>query len=438
MRKKQTAWLRAILSLAVVFALPGCGVADNTAGAAQVISVQAVKLGQSVDYGLSGKIIPDQENKIVAKTSGKVAEVKVDEGAVVKKGDLLIQLETDDLISQAKQAEAGLVASKAKLADTQAGARSQEIAGLESAVQSAEASLNQVNAAVEQAKSGVDLAQKTYNRLRNKYDSTSTVTKEDMDKGTYEYEKAKAAYDQSSAQQKAAEAQVAAARSKLDLAKSGATANTIEALQADVERLAASLELSNHVLADASVISPIDGIVSQRNIQPGEMAQAGTMLLTIVKMDPVQVELSVPEAQIGKMKAGSDVEVRVLHLPDKTFAGKISFVSPVSNENSTTFPVKVTIGNPDGLLLAGMLAEVYLKDYAQNGLEVPKSALIQKDNKTFVFTIQDGTAKLIEVATTDKSADWVYVMDNPNLKGSVQIVLNPSEQLLDGSKVTIE
>ncbi|MCS7458858.1 efflux RND transporter periplasmic adaptor subunit [Paenibacillus doosanensis] len=438
MRKKQMTWIPAILSLAVIFALPGCGGADNNASAAQAVAVKAIKLGQPADSGLSGKIIPDQENKVVAKAGGKVSEVKVDEGAVVKKGDVLVQLETDDLTSQVKQAEAALIASKAKLADTQAGARSQEIQGLESAVQSAEAALNQVNAAVDQAKSGFDLSQKTYNRLRNMYDSTSTVTKEDMDKGTFEYEKAKAAYDQTVAQQQAAAAQVSAAKSKLELTKSGATGNTLEALQADVDRLTAGLELANNALANATITSPIDGVVSKRSIQPGEMAQPGVTLLSIVKMDPVQVELSVPETQIGKMKAGSDVEVKVGNLPDKTFAGKISFVSPVSNANSTTFPVKVTIANPDGVLLAGMLAEVHLKDSAPNGLEVPKTALIQKDNKTFVYTVQDGTAKMIEVATTDKNADWVYVKDNPNLKANVQIVINPSDQLADGSKVKVE
>lgn len=440
MRKKQMTWIPAILSLAIAVALPGCGDAgSNAAGASSALSVKAIKLGQSGDAGFSGKIIPDQENKIVAKAGGKVADVKVVEGAVVKKGDVLVQLETDDLTSQVKQAEAGLIASKAKLADTQAGARSQEIQGLESAVQSAEAALNQVNAGVEQAKSGFDLAQKSYNRLRNMFDSTSTVTKEDMDKGTYEYEKAKAAYDQVQAQQQGAAAQVAAAKSKLELAKIGATGNTIEALQADVDRLTAGLELANNALANASIVSPIDGIVSKRSVQPGEMAQPGVVLLTVVKMDPVQVELSVPETQIGKMKAGSPVDVKVSNLPDKTFQGKIEFVSPVSNANSTTFPVKVSVSNPDGALLAGMLAEVHLKDSPQQaGLEVPKSALVKKDNKTFVYAIQGDAVKAVEVSTTDKNADWVYVKDNASLKPSVQIVINPSEQLADGSKVKVE
>ncbi|WP_079909929.1 efflux RND transporter periplasmic adaptor subunit [Paenibacillus sp. 32352] len=439
MRKKQMTWIPAILSLAVAFALPGCGDVNGKANAAQEISVKAIKLGQNVDSGLSGKIIPDQEVKVVSKGSGKVANVTVDEGAVVKKGDVLVQLETDDLTQQVKQAEAALVASQAKLADTQAGARTQEIQGLESAVQAAQASLEQVNAAVDQAKAAFDLSQKTYNRLRNMYDSTNTVTKEDMDKGTFDYEKSKAAYDQTVAQQAAAQAQVSAAQSKLDLAKSGATGNTIEALQADVNRTSAGVELANSALANATISSPIDGIVVKRSIQPGEMAQPGVALLTVVKMNPVQVELSVPEAQIGKMKSGSDVEVKVANVPNKSFAGKISFVSPVSNANSTTFPVKVTIDNTEGLLMAGMLAEVHMKDTEQkNGLEVPKSALIKKDNKTFVYAVQDGTAKLVEVNTTDKNADWVYVKDNATLKANAQIIINPTDQLADGSKVKVE
>lgn len=439
MRIKQMTWIPAILSLALAVATTGCSDAGGQANAPDAVPVKAIKLSQSGDAGFSGKIVPDQETKVAARAGGKVADVKVAEGAAVKKGDALVQLEADDLVSQQKQAEAGLIASKAKLADTQAGARSQEIRGLESAVQSAEASLHQADAAVEQAKAGFELAQKSYNRLRNMFDSTSTVTKEDMDKGTFEYEKAKAAYEQAQAQQQAAAAQVAAASSKLELVQIGPTDNTLEALQADVNRLTAGLELANNALANASIVSPVDGIVSKRSIQPGEMAQPGAALMTIVRMDPVQVELSVPETHIGKMKTGAQVEVKVSHLPDRTFPGTIEFVSPVSNANSTTFPVKVSVANPGGALLAGMLAEVRLKQNPQQtGLEMPKSALVTKDQKTFVYAVADGAAKLIEVTTADKNADWVYVKDNPGLKPDVLIVINPSERLTDGSKVKVE
>lgn len=439
MRTKQMTWIPAILSLFVIAALPGCGGADAPkTGAAQEISVKAIKLGQSAGSALSGKVIPDQEVKVVAKTSGKVFEMKANEGDKVKKGDVIIQLETDDLTSQVKQAEAAVVASQAKLADTQAGARSQEIQGLESAVQQAQAAASQAKAGADQAKAGFDLAQKSYNKLRNLYDTNSSVTKEDLDKGTADYEKAQAAYQQTLASQQSAEAAVSAAKSKLDLARSGATGNTIEALQADVNRLNASLELANNALANATIVAPIDGVVVKKNISVGEMAQPGVALVNIVKMDQVQVELSVPDTLINTLKPGMDVDVKVSNVPDKAFPGKIDFVSPVSNTNTSTFPVKVTAPNPDGLLLAGMTAEVNLKDSKQSGLEIPKSAIIKKDNKSFVYIIQDQTAKAVEVSVEDKNADWAYMKENASIKAGQQIIINPTDALADGSKVKVE
>jgi len=439
MRKRKLTWIPVILSLCTVMALSGCGEAGpSNDNGAQATAVKAIKLGQTGESSLSGKIIPDQEVKVVAKLSGKVLDVKVNEGTVVKKGDVLVQLETDDLLQQVKQAESGVTAAQAKLADTQAGARSQEIQGLESAVQSAKAANDQVKAATDTARSAFDLAQKNYNQLRNLYESSSSVTKEDMDRGNFEYDKAKSAYEQAQAQLQASAAQVSAAISKLELARSGPTGNTVEALKAEVNRLSAGLELASSAYNNASIIAPMDGIIVKRNIQPGEMAQPGVTLLNLVKMDQVQVELSVPDTLIGNLKVGMDVGVKVSNLPDKTFAGKLNFVSPVSNTNSSTFPVKVTVDNKDGLILAGMTAEVHLKDSPQGRLEIPKSALVQKDSKTLLYLIENQSAKAVEVAVEEKNKDWVYLLDNANVKAGQQIIINPSDAIADGSAVKVE
>jgi HlyD family secretion protein len=141
---------------------------------------------------------------------------------------------------------------------------------------------------------------------------------------------------------------------------------------------------------------------------------------------------------IGSLKGGSDVEVKISNLPDKTFAGKLNFISPVSNLNTSTFPVKVSVDNKDGLILAGMTAEVHLKSSQQSRMEIPKAALVKKDNKTFIYIIQDNTAKAVEAATEDKNQDWVYLLDNPNVKAGQQIIINPSDALADGTAVKAE
>ncbi|UUZ97741.1 efflux RND transporter periplasmic adaptor subunit [Paenibacillus sp. P25] len=259
-----------------------------------------------------------------------------------------------------------------------------------------------------------------------------------MEKGTLEFEKAKTAYAQAQASQKSAAAAVQGAKAKLELAKIGPTDNTVKAMRADIDRLNASLELANSALNNATITAPIDGIVVKKAIQTGEMAQPGVALFSVVAMDQVQVELSVADNLIGGIKAGTPVEVKAQNVPGKTFQGKIDFVSPVSNPNSSTFPVKVTVDNKEGLLLAGMVAEVHLQGTAQDKLEVPKSALIKKDGKTYVVKVQNGTVHLVEVKTEDKNQDSVYVTVNDQLHASESVVVSPSDKLSEGAKVKAE
>lgn len=428
----------AVFMLATLAILPACGAIEAEESAASVVPVQVITLGQSAAAGLNGKIIPDQSINIVSKASGKVAEVRVQEGSKVKKGDVLVQLEISELTQQVKQAEFSTSAAQAKLADTQAGARQQEITGLQSSIQAAVGAYQQTTAAVEQAKAGLELATSAYNRLRNSFESSSSVSQDDLDKGTLEYEKAKAGYEQALGAQKAAEAQLRGAEAKLELAKVGPTENTIKALQADVERLNATLELANSGLSNATITAPIDGVIVKKGISPGELAQAGVQILSLVNMDQVQVELSVVDSQITQVKEGMTVDVSVQNVPDKSFQGVISFVSPVANTNSNSFPVKVKVDNKDGLLFAGMVAEVKLNASQQSRLEVPKSAVIKKDQKEYLFTADNNTAHLVEVKTEEKNQDWLYVMPNGNIKASQQIIVKPADNLAEGTKVKAE
>jgi HlyD family secretion protein len=399
-------------------------------------TVKIFKIGSALSSNVtvSGKVMPDQEVHVVSKIPGKVALVKVREGMVVKKGDELVKLEADDYTLQVKQAESGIAAAKAKLAEVKAGARSQEIQALEGAVQQAMASIEQTKAAVEQAKSAYDLAQKNYSRMKNLFDN-AVVSQAEIDKAALDLEQARTSYEQVQAQLEAMNGQLTSAKAKLDLAKSGPTSNAVKALEADVTRLQYSLELAQNALDNTSVKAPIDGIVSKRNVEPGEMAQPGVPLITLVKMDNVQIEVSVPQNQVNHVEKGATVEVRVDGLPDKVFKGIVDFVSPVSDPNNSTFPVNIKVDNSEGLLRSGMVAEVSFIESPDGYIEIPKSAIINKDNKTFVYQIDDGVVHLVEVKTKEKNKEWVHVVSG--LQRNDQVVVNPNDALKDGSPVKV-
>ena len=411
----------------------GCSTTETTSAAATVPAVKTMKISSANGNVMaSGKILPDQEVQIVSKISGKVASVGVKEGSQVKQGDVLVKLETDDYALQVQQAQSSIDASQAKLADVKAGARDQEIEALQAAVQAAKASTEQTKAAIDQAKAVYELSQKSYERTQNLF-SQGAVAQVQMDQASTDLEKARTAYEQAMAQQKSMEGQLSAAQAKLDLARSGPTSNTIKALQADVNRAQSSLAISKNTLDHTNITSPINGTIVQRAIEPGEMAQPGVPLLTVVKMDQVKIQVSVSQEVVNQIQPGSSVDIQVVGQDDKRFKGTVEFVSPVSDANNTTFPVKVKVDNQNGLLRAGMLAEVQFAGKAGSQIEVPKTALVEKENKFFVYKLNQNIVKLVEVQTKEKNQDWVFITNG--LTNEDEIVIHPTPQLNDGSEV---
>ena len=253
----------AVITLVAAVAVSGCS-GSPEAGAAAGVPVQVVRVGGAVSGGLSGKIIPEQEVKIVSKLSGKVAAVLVEEGARVSKGDVLIQLESDDFAQQVKQAESAVAAARAKLDDVRAGARPEEIKALESSVTAAQGAYEQATAAVEQAKAGLELATSSYNRLKNKYDGGSERYGRRSRQRYTGIRKGEGRYEQALAAQKGAAGQLEVAKAKLEQARSGATENTIKALEAEVNRLNAALELATSNLTNAAITAPADGVIVKK------------------------------------------------------------------------------------------------------------------------------------------------------------------------------
>jgi HlyD family secretion protein len=422
--------------------LSGCGSAPAMqASAAAAPSVKVITLGGTGAPGASGKIAPSQTIRIYAKNPGRVAAVNVEEGSKVKKGDVLIKLETDDLEQQVNSAQAALDQAQAALKDAQNGTRPQDLQAAEAGVAQAKAGLDNANAAVEAAKSAFDLAAKTYNQVKNHYDE-GTAGKSELDNASANYDKAKAGYEQAVAGQNTAKAALAAAEAKLELARAGATAETIAGLKARVDQAQASLQLAKNALEAATIKAPADGIIVKKLIEPGEMAftmmPSGTELLVMVNMDTVEVDVSVPEDMVAQVKEGANVKVTLPSIPDKTFDGTVSFVSPVSDQNNNTFPVKVIVKNPDGALRAGAVASVAFGGDQQGRLELPKSALVKTDGGSAVFKVEGDTVHKVAVQTEDKNQDWVYVKDGSGLKANDKIVLSPDAKLADGTKVHVE
>lgn len=405
---KKTAQWKSIAAVMMAISLMTAGCSDTSSASSQEENVPVVKTWKvaSAQSGLiaTGKIIAADEIQVVSKVSGKVASVNAQEGSVVKAGDVLVTLEAADYQQQINQAQAAIAGANAKLRDTKAGARDEQ--------------LTQLASVVTQAQAGLKVAESNYNRMKALFDA-GALSQAELEKVSLELEKARTGLEQAQAQ--------------YDLAKAGPTADTVAALQAEVSRLNSSLEMAKSSYENTIIRAPISGIVAKRSIDPGEMATAGAPLLVLVNMADVKVEASVPQDQINNVKVGSTVDVKVGSLGGKVLQGTVEFVSPVSDANSSSFPIKVKVSNQEGLLRAGMVAEVVLQGQASQGLKVPSSAVLAKDNKHYIYTVDNDVVHQVEVSVDNSSGEWTTVTQG--VKDNDQIVLNPTDQLSEGTKV---
>lgn len=277
--------------------------------------------------------------------SERIASVLVQEGARVKKGEVLARLDESRLVPQVAQAEAQLAAQRAVVERLHNGSRPEEIAEARAQLASAEA--DAANAAQQFARQ---------NRLANVLGGRAT-TQHDIDN-------AKAALD-------VAKAKVAAARAALALVLAGPRKEDIAQAEAQLRGDQAHLAFVRRQLADANLIAPVDAVVRSRLMEPGEMASPQKPVFSLAVITPKWVRAYVSERDLGKIAPGEKAEVAVDSFPKRRFAGFIGFISPIAEftpktvemselRTSLVYEVRVFVKDPADELRLGMPATVYL------------------------------------------------------------------------------
>ncbi|UFJ39002.1 efflux RND transporter periplasmic adaptor subunit [Brevibacillus humidisoli] len=395
------------LSVLLLLGIAGCQTgSEQTGETVPVVQVKTAADLSHAGYLASGRIVAEQEVVVTAKVPGRAAAVHVEEGSHVKKGDLLIELDQTDYMLQVQQAEAAVAGAQARLADAKAGARTEDI--------------NRLESGLSQAQAAHEVAQKNYDRMKTLFEEDA-ISEAELEKAKLELEKAQTAVQQ--------------AKQQLHLIQSGPTSHSLEALTAEVNRAQSALDLATSTLANTRLTAPIDGIVASRSIDAGEMAQAGVPLLKIVQMDRVAVEASVPQEQVHQLHPGSNLNVVVDGL-ERILAGEVTFISPVSDPNNTTFPIKAKVENKDGMLRAGMVADLYLSKQEESALTLPSTSVIKQGEVTIVYKLDGDTVRETVVAAREQS-DGTWLVTS-GLKPSDRIVIQPASTLTDGSKVSVK
>ncbi len=380
--------------LVLILAVSGCGQGNSEMGknsGREVSVITAREVAAKPGITASGKLEALASASLVSKISGRVAKITVDVGSSVKAGDMLVSLDAGELAAAVQLAEANL--SKAKGSD------------LPSLQNTAKTTLDTTGVTYKNAEAD-------YNRNKTLLQS-GALSQQAFDQAEKAYLMAKSAYE--------------SAQKNMDIVNKGTVPDTVRLYEAQLAQARANY-------ANSIINSPIDGVVTARYINPGELAGTSNPVLAVVNLDKVVLRVDVDESIINSLREGSEVNVKVAAVADKTFKGTITNIALAASPTTKAYQVKIQIPNADHLLKPGMYAEVTLAGRQGNGISLPRDAVMMSGDRETVWVVSDGSARKREVKTAP--LDDKNVLVTSGLNDGDKIIVGNLENLSDGTVVT--
>ncbi|HEV8242120.1 MAG TPA: efflux RND transporter periplasmic adaptor subunit [Thermoanaerobaculia bacterium] len=342
---------------------------------------------------VSGTLAAQDTVVLGTKVAGRLVALPVDLGSVVRQGQVLARLAPTDFELRVRQADAALEQAKARL-----GLRAGE----------GDAVDRDSTAVVKQAKAL--LTEATANRARAQalFDQ-QLLPKADLDAANAAYEVAEGRFQEARDEALNRQGVLAQRRSELDLAR--------------------------QQLADSVIVAPFSGAVAQRHATAGQFVAAGEPVVTLVRTNPLRLQLAVPERAAGRVRIGQQVRVIVEGDP-RSYGGRVARVSPAIDQSDRTLKVEADVPNADGALRAGSFVNAEIVTAADRPVVlVPASSIVAFAGIEKVLTVEAGKTAEVRVRSGRKTGDRVEVVEG--LNGGEFVVLTPGN-LAGGQAVTVQ
>jgi HlyD family secretion protein len=306
---------------------------------------------------------------ISAQRMGRVAELPIEEGDFVKKGQVLVGLDKQDVTAELMQAEANLSLARDRLAEAQAGVGVQK--------GSSEAVLAEARSVYKEAEQNLERSKRLFEK--------GMISHQEKDSAQRSFDVAKARYE--------------SALSGMDINE--VKRQEVAGARSGVKQAEAALEKAKVQLNYCTIKAPIDGVVSKRVVDIGEMVNIGSPVADIVDPADIYVLSTIDEVDVSKLEVGMRVNIHVDALPDKLFDGEITRISPIvsgQKQETRTFEVRTRFKQKVAFLKPGMSADIEaLAKEMKDVLHVPAQAVVEREGKKMVYVIEHGKARLVPV-----------------------------------------
>lgn len=381
----------------LMLALAGCG----SGGSAQIEPVEERTVARPATVAaeprevpdvlrLNGTLLADEEANLAPLVPGRVVEVLVERGAVVEEGQPLVKLRDTDYRAQQAAARAAVAQAEARL-------------GMDG---------NRVPAPEETAEVRSALAQ--------------------MELADQQYERAQALSERgvySAAQLDEARTRAETAREQYRLAIQNA-----RGAAAALASAKAQLRQASTAVGDSVVRAPFAGEIAKRNVSVGEYVGPQSQLLTLVRTDPLRLELEIPQNRVLDVRPGQRVRVTLDGVPDRVFEGTVRYVSASVGRQTRALTVEAMVPNPEGILRPGMFARAEIDLARMRDLvAVPPSAILTNAGVHRAFVVSDGIIEERLVTVADRTEDAVLI--ESGVRPNEQVATENLDQLFDGARI---
>ncbi|MBW9170360.1 efflux RND transporter periplasmic adaptor subunit [Clostridium estertheticum] len=399
------------LTLSITLIGVGCGNKDVSVASndisknvkASPVSISSITT--TTKYG--SKLATSSQTVVTSKIAGKVSGVNVDVGQSVNKGDILFTLDRLELTAQYNVAKAALDTANANLDKTSGSGYEQQLIP---------------------ANSTLNIAKTTYNDAKNNYNTIH----QQYNIG----DSAKSELDAAKSKMDSASLQVSAASDSLALLKSKTGPQTDAAAEGQVQQAKASLDLAQIQMDNASIASPINGVISERNVEVGEVVSSAVSAFTIIDASSLRSEVSMTDKDVIKVKVNQKIPVQISSMNNKIVQGIVDTISPSADAKTQLYTVKVKIENPSNLLKPGMIVRVEFPDVVKTDISVvPNGAIFTENSVQYVYIVDATRLKKKQVVVGISNTLQTEIVSG--IKLGDQVVTEGQSFLNEGQKVKI-
>jgi len=339
---------------------------------------------------VTGTLAAQEQADVAAETQGRVVATPVERGTRVAEGGDLIRIAPAEASAQAAEAEANAAQIESRLALGESGTfdldRVPEVAN---------------------AKATLTLSQGDYDRAKMLFDK-KLLAQADFDKSS---------------------AQLEVSRRQYDIARNSATQQYQSLLAAR-----ARVSLARKALADTVVRAPFTGVVGERLVSVGDYVTRGTKVASVMRTNPLRLQLTVPQQFSIEVGVGRAVSLEVDTAPGKIYTGEVRYVSPALQADSRTLIVEAVVANADGTLKPGSFATAKIEQATSTpGIVAPAVAVRTVSGTSRVFVVAGGRAEERLVTVGQGLRDLIEITSG--LKAGEQVATTNLNQLVDGVAV---